>query len=104
MRTRHSLRRVIALATIIGALGAPAAFAATFEERVPSSAINDSNAVNVSPDSSPSAAPQQSTTVSGDGFSWGDAGLGAAAMLALASIAAGALVLTGHRSGRRTVA
>ena len=106
MRNMQTLRRVIALATIVSALAAPAAFAATFEERVPSSTLNQSSGGGEvqGQSSPPSAAPQQSTTVSGNGFSWGDAGIGAAAMLALAAIAAGAVVLTGHRGGRHTVA
>ena len=106
MRNRSKLRRVIALATIVGTLGAPAAWAAPFEERVPSAAGNGSTTgTEVQGEAySPSVAPQQSTTVSGDGFSWGDAGIGAAATLALAAIAAGAAVVIGHRGGRHTVA
>ena len=42
MSNRSKLRRVIALATIVGTLGAPAAWAAPFEERVPSAAGNGS--------------------------------------------------------------
>ena len=106
MRNRHTMRRVIALATVIGTLAAPTAWAAPFEERVPSSTVNEGSATGqVQAESySPSAAPPQSPTVAGDGFSWGDAGIGAAAMVALAAIAAGALVVTGHRGSRQTVA
>lgn len=106
MRNRSRLRRVIALATIVGALAAPAAWAATFEERVPSAAGNGLQGESYSPSaaSQPSTTVSESTTVSGDGFSWGDAGIGAATMLALAAIAVGAVVVTGHRSGRQTVA
>ena len=108
MSNRSRLRRLIALATIVGTLGAPAAWAAPFEERVPSAAGNESaepsGGCRARP-IPPSVAPQQVTTVSGDGFSWGDAGIGAAATLALAAIAAGAaVVVTGHRSSRQTVA
>jgi hypothetical protein len=35
------------------------------------------------------------------GFDWGDAGIGATGVLALAAIGAGAAVATGHRRGRR---
>ena len=106
MRNGSKLRRVIALATILDTLGAPAAWAAPFEERVPNSTINESSVATEAQGGSysPSVAPEQSTTVSGDGFSWGDAGIGAAAMLALAAIAAGAAIVTGHRGGRQTVA
>jgi hypothetical protein len=34
------------------------------------------------------------------GFDWGDAGIGASGVLALAAIGAGAAVATGHRRGR----
>jgi hypothetical protein len=40
---------------------------------------------------------------SADGFDWGDAGIGAAGMLALASIAGGAAVVVRHRPGRDAV-
>jgi hypothetical protein len=43
-------------------------------------------------------------TASGDGFDWGDAGVGAAGTLALVAIAGGAAVVTRHRNGRATVA
>lgn len=138
MRNSTRLRRVVALATLAGTLAAPAAWAAPFEERVPSSADNGS-AGNGSqgeayssvtalappssspngargesystvtalapPSSPPSVAQAPSTPVSGDGFGWGDAGIGAAAMLALAAIVGGAALVVMHRPGRgRTIA
>jgi hypothetical protein len=45
--------------------------------------------------------PVRIVTVRADGgFDWGDAGFGAAGMLALAAMGAGAAVATGHRRGR----
>jgi hypothetical protein len=46
----------------------------------------------------------ETSTASGDGFDWGDAGIGAAATLALAAIAGGTAVVTRHRPRRETVA
>jgi hypothetical protein len=40
--------------------------------------------------------------VSGDGFDWGDAGIGATAMLALTAIAAGTALATGRRLSHRS--
>jgi hypothetical protein len=46
--------------------------------------------------------PVRVVTVTTDsGFDWGDAGIGAGGLLALAAIGAGAAVATGHRPGRR---
>ena len=47
-------------------------------------------------------APVRVVTVPTDaGFDWGDAGIGAGGILALAAIGAGAAVATGNRRGRR---
>lgn len=52
-----------------------------------------------SPDSG--SVPVRVVRVRADGgFDWGDAGIGATGMLALAAIGAGAAVATGHRRGR----
>ncbi|SRR6266511_3026635 len=52
-----------------------------------------------SPDSS--SVPVRVVKVRADGgFDWGDAGIGATGILALAAIGAGAAVATGHRRGR----
>jgi hypothetical protein len=46
----------------------------------------------------------ETSTASGDGFDWGDAGIGAAGMLAVGAIAAGAAVAAAHRPGRQPAA
>ena len=94
----HRLRRGIALATVVGALAAPAASAAPVDPAgVDSGYQRPPSAYNVQ--KLPSApAP---VTSSSDGFDWGDAGIGATAILALAAIGAGATVAVGHRPRRR---
>ena len=105
MRFKHRVRRVIAIATVLGAIAAPAAWAAPVEDMIPSAASSgsqdDSNSgVNApSPPSSTPAAPDP-VTVPGDGFDWGDAGIGATAMLALAAVAAGAALVVGRHPRR----
>jgi hypothetical protein len=97
MRTKkHRLRRGLALATIVAALAAPAASAAPVDPQIPGSSDYERPSPYV-PTSSPAAEP---VATSGDGFDWGDAGIGAIAMLALAAIAGGATVAVGHRTGR----
>ena len=50
------------------------------------------------PGRAPTVQPQQAVLqVPSDGFSWGDAGIGAAGMLALIALAAGALMIASHR-------
>ncbi len=80
--------RTVALAAAISALAAPAASAAPIEQRIPGA--RDDNAV-----------PVRVVEVQTDrDFDWGDAGVGATGMLALAAIGAGAAVATGHRVRR----
>jgi hypothetical protein len=88
--TLHKTRpvRTLALAAVISAVAAPAASAIPAEELIPSSRS----------DSSDRAVPVRVVQVEADrGFDWGDAGIGASGMLALAAIGAGAAIATGHR-------
>lgn len=100
----HSLRRSVALAVIVSAIAAPAAWAGPIEPADPngSNYQRPPSAYNVErlpPASEPVIAAS-------DGFDWGDAGIGATAMLALAAIAAGATLATGHgpHHSRHTIA
>ncbi len=52
------------------------------------------------PESTPVTVQVEPRTVAGDGFDWGDAGIGASAVLALAAIAGGAAIALGHSSRR----
>jgi hypothetical protein len=91
MNTQSRLRRGLAVATVVSALVAPAASAAPVEEMVPST-------LNGEP--SGQQAPVRVVQVGADnGFDWRDAGIGAGGLVALAAIASGALVATGHRRG-----
>jgi hypothetical protein len=97
MRTQSTLQRGLAIATIVGAFAAPAASAAPIEDTIPST-------VNGEP--SGQQAPIRVVQVGADnGFDWGDAGIGAGGLLALAAIASGAAVAIRHRpDARHTVA
>jgi hypothetical protein len=48
----------------------------------------------------PAVSPSRSAPSVSDGFEWGDAGIGAALMLALVSLASGTVLLTGRGRGR----
>ena len=89
MKTESTLRRGLAVATVVSALAAPAASAAPVEQVIPST-------VNGEPSGQP--APVRVVQVGADnGFDWGDAGIGAGGLLALVAIASGALVAIRHR-------
>jgi hypothetical protein len=97
MKSNNTLRRVLTIATVGSALLAPAASAAPIEQMVPSTA-------NGEPSGQP--APVRVVQVGADdGFDWGDAGVGAGGLLALAAIASGGLIAIRHRPHtRHTVA
>ena len=97
MKSNSTLRRGLAVATVVSALAAPAASAAPIEQMVPSTA-------NGEPSGQP--APVRVVQVGADnGFDWGDAGIGAGGLLALSAIASGAMIAIRHRPGtRHTVA
>lgn len=115
------IRRIVALATAIAAVAAPAAWAAPIEPPILSdnagsttgnapraqSAEEQSYALHrVSDydsgvDALPSSAPVPTAS---DGFDWGDAGIGASAMLALAAMAGGTALVLRTRPQRRSVA
>jgi hypothetical protein len=90
----HRMRRSLALATAITALAAPAAVAAPAEpESYPSvdpALLHDTSVPT----------PPPATSASDGGFDWGDAGLGAGAMLGLTAMAAGTAVALRHRPRR----
>ena len=90
-------RRILTVALVVGALSAPVAAASTFEERFPSLADRPGLGT-AEPTESPTAQSQA-------GFDWGDATIGAAAMLAITAIAAGGVVeLSRRRKPRPKVA
>ena len=87
--------RVLAVALVVGALSAPVAAAAPFEERFPSLADRET----------PTDVGTPPAAESSVGFDWGDATIGAAAMLAITAIATGGAVeLSRRRKPRPTVA
>jgi hypothetical protein len=87
MKSNNTLRRGLAVATVVSALAAPAASAAPIEEIIPSTTNGDGQ-----------PAPVRVVQAGADnGFDWGDAGIGATGVLALVAIASGALVATRRR-------
>ena len=100
---KQRIRRVLALATAITALAAPAAWAAPAEQILSENAGSTSSAPykTYTPQSSPSSAP---VSTASDGFDWGDAGIGATAMLALAAMVGGTALVLRTRPQRGSVA
>ena len=93
--TFHAARstRILALAAVIGAVAAPPASAIPAEEFIPTSRD----------DSADRPVPIRVVEVGADqGFDWGDAGIGASGVIALAAIGAGAALATGHRPRARS--
>ena len=90
-RNRRRPLGTLALAAAISALAAPAATAAPVEQFLPGAeGARHERAV-----------PVRVVEVKTDrDFDWGDAGIGATGMLALAVIGAGTAVATGHRVRR----
>jgi hypothetical protein len=84
--------RGLALAAVIGTVAAPAASAVPAEKFIPTSRG----------DSTDRAVPVRVVQVEADqGFDWGDAGIGATGVIALAAIGAGAALATGYRPRAR---
>jgi hypothetical protein len=113
--------RGLALAAAISALAAPSASAAPAEQLFPRTEDESASRSSSAPPSPSSIAasaaeeyndlrsPDGTTTVpvrvvkvqADAGFDWGDAGIGASGLLALAAIGAGAALATGHRPRTR---
>ena len=95
----HRLRSGLAVAGIVTAVAAPAAWAGPIErvDRDGSGYERPPSAYRVQGPPT----PPEPVTSSGDGFDWGDAAIGATAILALAAIGASATVTARHRPRRR---
>jgi hypothetical protein len=113
--------RGLALAAVMSALAAPTASAVPVERILPRAedqSAGGSSSVQPPPSSSIAASAAEeyenlrspdATTVpvrvvkvrADGGFDWGDAGIGASGLLALAAIGAGAALATGHRPRAR---
>jgi len=96
MKSNSKWRRGLAVATVVSALGAPAASAAP-------GATVDYSKNSATGDYAPATeAPVRVVQAGADnGFDWGDAGIGAGGLLALAAIASGAVVAIRHRPDPR---
>ena len=84
--------RGVGLAAVIATVAAPAASAVPAEQFMPAARAN----------STERAVPVRVVHLEADqGFDWGDAGIGATGVIALAAIGAGAALATGHRPRAR---
>ena len=98
-RTAGHIRNVIAVVLALGAITAPAATAML---PPPDHAVATQSSAKA-----PSSQPPAATTIrvvrvgASSGFSWGDAAIGAGAVLALSVIVLGAAMAAGPRRGRR---
>jgi hypothetical protein len=106
MTVHRPVRRLLALVSVMTALGAPAAVAAPFEERYPGLANSETSSPTVStPNAILGAQPSSTQSVptvsvsTEEGFDWGDAAIGAGAMLALSAIVAGGVLEVSRRRG-----
>lgn len=94
----RSIKRLLVAATAIVVLSAPcAAFAATAAAGGGGSTSAPAQAAVIAPVSRATASPSQ-------GFQWGDAGVGAASVVALLGVGVGAATVLRHRRGHRPVA
>lgn len=112
----HRLRRGLALATVVSAIAAPAAGAAPIGEPMagthaggtqadsPNDQSYPGSVTALSPPVSSPAPTAEQATAAGDGFDWGDAGIGAGGMLALTAIAGGVALSLGYRRERQSLA
>jgi hypothetical protein len=111
MNSLRITRRILTVALVVGALSVPVATASTYEERFPSQA-DQSTSVGLPTDRYPDlidrqaaglgsaptvVASEPSSAPSGGGFDWGDASIGAAAVLAIMAIATGVVLEVGRR-------
>jgi hypothetical protein len=120
MNILRNTRLVLTVALVMGALSAPVATAATFEERFPSQAdegtpaglptdrypdLIDRHAAGLGSAPTVVASEPASAPSGGGGFDWGDASIGAAAVLAIMAIGTGVVLEVGRRrKPRPTVA
>ncbi|HLM30484.1 MAG TPA: hypothetical protein VK326_02360 [Solirubrobacterales bacterium] len=114
MRSRsHQLRRWLALTTVIGAVAAPAGSAAVADPPIPGADVpqdqrSDNGYVGsvtaIARPETPRSPVVSTSSDSAGGFDWGDAGIGAAGMLALGAVGAGAALTFGHRRARHRLA
>jgi hypothetical protein len=101
--SRRRLRRGLALALIASAMAVPAVAAAPIEPLGPApSDPPEAGGKSDAPEVSSPAPGGTTITVSGDdGFDWGDAGIGAAVVLAGGAIAGGAALAIGRDRPRQ---
>ena len=116
----QSVRRTVALATAIAALAAPAAWAAPAEQilsenagstiagdtatQQPSEEQSYSSLNSIAPYSPESTPSPVTASTPNDGFDWGDAGIGATVVVALAAMIAGSALVLRTRPQRGSVA
>jgi hypothetical protein len=108
MNSKSRVRHGLAIAALVSALATPAASAAPVEQSMPGTHGEAGAPVDYSKNSATGTyapateAPVRVVQAGADnGFDWGDAGIGAGGLLALAAIASGAVVAIRHRPDPR---
>jgi hypothetical protein len=95
------MKKLAAALLVAAAISAPAASARPLDRVLPPGTTHDAvTGVADSPIDRSSPPPVQTVESSSDGFDWGDAGIGAAAMLALFGLGTGSLLVS-RRSRER---
>jgi hypothetical protein len=93
-------KRILAALLVVAAISAPAASARPIDRVLPPGTAHGVDSRN----DSFSPPPAQTVEVSSDGFDWGDAGIGAAAVFTLLSFGTGALIVSRRSREQRSAA
>jgi hypothetical protein len=101
---RSTITRRATTALSLAALAIPASASADQYMYSPESRPQMAAALMAQADTPVPATPVSQPQAADDGFSWGDAGIGAAAVLAAVGLGGAALVTGRQRHGARTVA
>ena len=101
----HVTKRMFSVLLVVAAITAPAASARPIDRVLPPGTVHGFQGQTASSQiDNSSEPPVQAVKPSSDGFSWGDAGIGGAAVFTLLSLGAGALLVGRRSRERRTVA
>jgi hypothetical protein len=97
-------KRMLAALLVVAAITASAASARPIDRVLPPGAVHGFQGTASSQINSSSEPPVQTVKNSSDGFNWGDAGIGGAAMFALLSLGTAALLLGRRNREQRPAA
>jgi hypothetical protein len=101
----QAMKRTTAALLIAAAISAPAASARPLDRVLPPGTTHDAvTGVADSPIDRSTPPPVQTVQTSSDGFDWGDAGIGAAAVFTLLGLGAGSALVSRRSRERRPAA